>query len=238
MRCLKKVLIVSILFNVLSCCCIAYCFYKTDFVVRISNKLGYYHNIPTRCDVDCVLGWTNTLKKLNLDVDVVFFGNSMTCDGNFQEYFPDKKVCNLGYPGDDMKGMIRRVEQITAVQPEKIFIMAGINGLKLQSLSDFERQYKFLIEKIQNENPSSELFIQSILPVGENSNFCDNYKIVEANCIIRQVAMDKKLCYIDLYSVYAKDGCLPADLTYDGIHLKSSAYKIWMEQIKRNINNK
>lgn len=229
-------LVASILLNVLCFVLLVYiCFYETDFYKRVANKIGFYFEIPTRQDNDCVLAWTNTLRKLDLKVDVVFFGNSITCEGNFQEYFPNKKICNLGYPGEDIKGMMRRVEQISVVHPSQVFVMAGINGLKLQSLDDFKSQYEYLVDKIIQQVPSVDIYIQSILPISKSSTYCDNAKIIQANQIIKEIAHERNLVYVDLHKVYAVDNALPENLTSDGVHLHLAAYKIWVENVSAYI---
>lgn len=53
---------------------------------------------------------------------------------DFQSYFPNKKIIELGYPGDNIKGMQMRVAQIVAVHPKKVFIMAGTNSLSYKKI--------------------------------------------------------------------------------------------------------
>lgn len=238
---MKKInlyLIVSVLLNILFFELLVYIvFYKTDLYKRVASQFGYFVATPSRQDDVCILAWTNTLRKLNLKVDVVFFGNSITCDGNFQEYFPQKIICNLGYPGEDIKGMIRRVEQIAVVHPSQVFVMSGINGLKEQSLDDFKIQYEFLVDKIIQQVPSAEIYIQSILPISKSSNYCDNFKIIQANEIIKIIALERHLIYIDLYKLYAVDQFLPDNLTTDGVHLRLAAYEVWANRVRSYIEN-
>lgn len=116
---------------------------KTSFFRRIGTRMGICEMNPKdRGDYYCISGWTNTLNKLNYDADVVFFGNSITRGGDFQDYFTDVKTCNLGYPGDNMDGMMLRMGQIKAVNPEKVFVMAGINGLQSQTIMFLKRNTK------------------------------------------------------------------------------------------------
>ena len=85
-------------------------------------------------DYWAIRGWTNTLQKMSYDADICFLGNSITYASNFQTYFTDKKIVELGYPGDTMIGMMRRMDMLRAVCPEKVFLMAGINDLANQSM--------------------------------------------------------------------------------------------------------
>lgn len=123
---------------------------KTNYFRRIGSRMGICEmSAKSRGDYWCIIGWTNTLNKLEYDADVVFFGNSITGGGNFQSYFPNVKTCNLGYPGDNIDGMMLRIGQIKAVSPEKVFIMAGINGLYLQTEAVFESKYQIMVDSIK-----------------------------------------------------------------------------------------
>lgn len=229
----KIVLCISWTINTLLVFLLCYVtFYTTDLSQRIGTKLGLCQYVPARADNDCVDSWNNCIKKLDMKVDVVFFGDSHTAGGDFQKAFPDVKSLNLGYVGEDTKGMLRRVETIAAVQPKKIFLMAGINGLKGQSLSDFEYWYTVLVDSIRIAVPNAELYIESILPVTASSDYCDNAKINEANTIIRHITQERNITYIDLHTAYADKETLPENMSYDGLHLTEDAYNIWYEAIK------
>jgi lysophospholipase L1-like esterase len=197
---------------------------------------GEVYIVP-RSDDDCIKSWNSCIRKLNIKADIVFFGNSITEGGEFQDLFPDKKVVVMGYIGEDTKGMLRRVDAITSVNPEKIFLMAGINGLKNQKLEDFSKWYELLVDSIQYTNPKADIYIQSILPITKESNFCDNNKIKVANNLLRELAKSKDISFIDLHSKFEKNNSLNEDFTYDGVHLKKEAYFIWKQEIKEYIYN-
>lgn len=196
-------------------------------------------NDPTkRGDYWCIIGWTNTLEKLHLDVDVVFFGNSITRGSCFDRYFPNVSICNLGYSGDNTDGMLFRVKQIKTVNPEKVFVMAGINDLHVQTIwteQVFSDKYATMVDSIKQAVPTARIFLQSILPVnpfmkaGKTFNWD---KIVKCNEIVRKIADQKGCVYVDLYRLYAVDGIMPKELTRDGVHLYPEAYDRWAEEIR------
>lgn len=229
----KAWIIVSVVLNVVLLAALYYvAFVKTDFSKRMMAKITHEAYVPERQDDCCVASWNNCISNLDMEVDVVFFGNSHTAYGDWQHVFPDVKSINLGYIGEDVKGMLRRVDAIASVHPKKVFLMAGINGLQQQSLSDFEYWYAALVDAIRNSVPDAELYIESILPLTSYSDYCDNGKIREANAILRRVAEERGLTYIDIYSQYAVDGALPDNMSEDGLHLKHDAYSIWYNEIK------
>ena len=224
----KAMIILSLVLNVVLIATLYYvACVKTDFSKRMMAKIKHEAYVPERQDGCCVDSWNNCVKKLDMEVDVVFFGDSETAGGDFQKAFPGVKSINLGYIGEDVKGMLRRVDAIKAVNPKKVFLMAGINGLQRQTMDEFEYWYVTLVDAIRRDVPEAELYIESILPVAAYSDYCDNAKIRDANAILQRLAIERNIPFIDLYNAYAKDGVLPDDMTYDGLHLTIEAYSVW-----------
>lgn len=191
-------------------------------------------------DYYCIGGWTNTLEKLHLNVDVVFFGNSITRGSSFEKFFPNVSICNLGYGGDTTVGMTHRAKQIKAVNPEKVFVMEGINGLHIQSESIFTEKYATMVDSIKQAVPEARIYLQSILPINPSMKAGKTFKnkiekIARFNEIVRTIAGEKGCVYVDLYNVYAKDGIMPKELTPDGVHLYPEAYDRWAEEIRKYI---
>lgn len=180
-----------------------------------------------------VFSWTNCLKKMNIEADIVFFGNSITRGSDFQRSFPDKKIVNLGYTGDGFPNMLERIEMVRCCYPKKIFVMACINSIKRWSDDEFYGYYGQLLDSMLTIVPADSLFAESILPVNQDMPFAKeigsnaNEVIPVKNAIIRRLCEEKGCTYVDLYSAYNEQGTLPARLTIDGVHLKPYAYKKW-----------
>jgi lysophospholipase L1-like esterase len=204
---------------------------KTNYFEHVLYKLQIIENKQKSGDYWAKEGWTNTLKKLNMNSDIVFFGNSITHDSSFNEYFTDKKIVNLGYPGDNIQGMLTRVEQVRCVHPKKVFMMAGINGITYLSEKRFKEGYTALVDSMLTIVTSDNLYIQSLLPVSEDFKI-DNNLIIERNELIKDIAEVKHCTYLDLHTLYYKNGELPKNLTRDGIHLYPKSYDRWAEMIK------
>lgn len=229
----KAWIIISVVLNVVLLAALIYIGgYKTDYFKRVHAKLTHTPYVPDRQDDCCVASWNNCIKKLDMEVDVVFFGDSHTAGGDWQKAFPDVQSINLGYIGEDVKGMLRRVDAIAAVHPKKVFLMAGINGLQQQSLCDFEYWYAALVDSIRAAVPEADLYIESILPVTGYSDYCDNSKICEANNIVRKIASDRNIQYVDVFTVYAYESALPDSMSIDGLHLTAEAYSIWYNTLQ------
>ena len=161
---MKRSVTILIITNVILCIALLYVGYKSLQYKRLISE--------NRKEYDCLRGWTNSLASLHDTVDVVFFGNSITHGGRFDQAFPDMKVCNLGYPSDDLAGMIKRIPQVVAVHPKKVFLMGGANNIRLFDKVLFETQYQELIKALRDSLPDATIILQSVLPI--------NYEICKA----------------------------------------------------------
>lgn len=183
----------------------------------------------------CLQAWTNSLRQMNAKADIVFFGDSLTYYGDFASVFPNKVVCNLGLRGDTIQGMIDRVEQVRLLQPNQVFLMAGINDVANCSVESFRKQYETLVLKLKEQLPDAMIVIQSMLPVNDKvfPISCNNEQIEIRNKIIAEIVKSLSFKYIDLYSIYIKDGVLANLDTIDGIHIKCESYYKWFQELRR-----
>lgn len=178
--------------------------------------------------------WLNCLMKLNIHSDIVFYGDSHTRYSDFRQFFPELSITNLGCNGDDVNDLIRRIEMLEQVHPRKIFFMGGINGSASTLIETYRLKYDVLFTTIKKRIPDAKIYIESLLPLNPRAYdiFCSNEKVVQINRVLSELAEKHNLVYIDLFSVYSKDGILPMDVTDDGIHLKLDCYDKWAEAIK------
>lgn len=205
------------------------------------DRLTYKLNIKTETPVtsDSYKSWENCLEQLNIKADVVFIGDSLTANGNFQKAFPNTSVCNLGCYGDRIVNVRSRISTVSSLHPSKVFIACGVNSLACRNLKTCKYQYKKLITECVKELPDTKIFICSVLPVADVKNpYCDNDKIRNFNHYLKSLSQSQKLTFIDLYSAYEQNGSLPKKYTQDGLHLTSSSYVIWYKLIKKYVYTK
>ena len=175
----------------------------------------------------------NCISQLDYDSDIVFFGDSITQFMDFQSSFPDKKCVNLGVSGDNLSSMIHRCYTISSTSPDKIFVEGGVNSLDDLSVKQASALYLELITQIIDENPDSEIYLQSILPISKSSQSrkLTNQHIIDMNEQIKNIADNYNLTYIDIYSLYVKDGEMYPEYTKDGVHLKDEYMYIWADEL-------
>lgn len=167
--------------------------------------------------------------------DVVFFGDSITADGNFASLFPELRVVNLGVYGDTLEDLRQRVPQIQEANPAKIFLLGGINSLRNDNLEFCEYHYRKLLQEIQSACPKARIIVQSVLPVDaglEKMLCCSNETVRAFNLRLQAFAEEFSLPYVDLWSAYEKDGALNPELTRDGVHLRFDVYGLWAELVR------
>ncbi|MCP3929019.1 MAG: G-D-S-L family lipolytic protein [Bacteroidetes bacterium] len=225
----KPILIISLLINVLliagwvflvnSLGGVKYMWYK----VQNRGMTGMYEHRKTHFEM--------LPEKENT---IVFLGNSLTAECEWSEFFPGIPVQNRGISGDLSSGVLERLDPILFQQPEKIFLMIGINDLLFVSPEHIADNYRKIIKNILRQSPHTKLFLQSVLPVNNSVRNVgiSNQDILRLNTFIRTLSEEFKLEYIDLHKLLAnEEGELQARFTVDGLHINGNAYLIWKKAI-------
>lgn len=221
-------------------------FIHEDYGNKLLNKLRLTKtempsttNITAEPEIDYTLeSWENCLSQLNYDADIAFLGDSITYGSDFQDYFgADIRICNLGLPGDSIEGILGRISMVPSVNPEKVFVMAGINGLSDENIEEQVRLYAQLIDSIEDDVP--EIYIQSVLPIAQSreAQYCKNETIRTFNTFIKKLAQVHDCTYVDLYALFSdNDGYIESIYTTDGIHLTDVAYKKWGNRLEEFVD--
>lgn len=170
--------------------------------------------------------------------DLLFFGDSITADSNFGEYFPERSVVNLGVYGDTLEDMLARVDAVQAANPRRIFLLGGINCLRPDNVERCVEQYRELLDALRAACPDAKLCVESVLPVGKelDPDGSVNDAVRRFNAALEPLAQEKGCDFADLYAVYERGGVLDPTLTRDGIHLNFTAYGPWADCIAHLID--
>lgn len=77
-----------------------------------------------------------------------------------------KEIINRGIGSDTAEGLYNRVDQITRLQPDVVFIMIGINDVELGiPASDTIDYVKKTCETISDSNGETTIYLLSVLPI-------------------------------------------------------------------------
>ncbi len=171
--------------------------------------------------------------------EIVFLGNSITDGAEWFELLGNEKCLNRGISADITEGILLRLDQITKLQPKKLFIMIGVNDLSRNMTPDeVIVNYRKILERVRNESPRTKVYVQSVLPVNPATGMAKNHtnktpEIMELNGKLKELATEFGHTYIDLFSLMADaENHLPRSFSVDGLHLSYKAYKVWADAIR------
>ncbi len=131
-------------------------------------------------------------------------------------------------------------------RPEYLIITLGYNGYaqnggeKLSSL--FRRAYEKLIDSVKTASPSTKIIAQSIFPVRAGTAVKDptrvNSRIDELNLILRELASEKGIKYLDTASILKDEGgTLRAEYSCEGSFFHADGYHLSDTGLRAVINH-
>lgn len=200
--------------------------------ISIASSQGAYDSLYLKNPSYKNLTALYDLSKIQ-SADVVFLGNSITFGGNWSELLGRERVVNRGIGSDNIPGMLRRLHQITSLNPKLCFVMAGINDLYQDTPVDtvFNR-YVLLIDSLRAHGIIPVL--QSTLHVNPKWKRAEvkNLEVAKLNRLLQQYAAERSLVFLDLNSALSENGVLKNESTTDGVHLTAAAYQAWRDLVE------
>jgi len=222
---------------------------KIKFLILITVFIGFRPlsaQIAVKIDSNYIFsGYTEQLahfKKMPiLPHAIIFVGNSLTDAGRWNDILPELPVLNRGISGDISYGVLARLDEITRHQPQKIFLMIGVNDLKRTvPTKNIIDNYFRIVREIKRASPKTKIYLNSILPINpgkliESFKTVTNSDIQILNEGLRRLAQtEEKVKFIDLHTAFTdKNGNLRSEITPDGIHLEVSAYVELVNYLKK-----
>ncbi|MDD4610265.1 MAG: serine hydrolase, partial [Bacteroidaceae bacterium] len=177
--------------------------------------------------------------------DIVMLGNSLTENGgDWSKWLNKKNVVNRGIRGDVAMGLYDRLDQILPGHPKKIFILTGANDVSHDLSSDtIVAHIGKLVDRIQLESPTTEIYLQSVLPINESfhrykrlTNKTAQFPEINEKLVV--LAAKKGVTFINLFPLYvAEDGLtMRKEVTRDGLHIIQREYKKWGKALQPYLN--
>lgn len=165
---------------------------------------------------------------------IVFIGNSITNMHEWGEAFGSSLVLNRGIAGTVCDELVENLEPFIINHPAKVFLMAGTNDLGTSGMNYPEypaQRIRKIIRRIQQESPTTEIYVQSILPSRNGLRTPDN--IIATNKLIAGICQELGATYVDLYSkMVQSNGSMSSTYTYDDLHCSAVAYAAWCKIIE------
>lgn len=183
----------------------------------------YYHQRVTHFQ---------TLPKTNNEI--IFLGNSITDGGEWSELFKDPHVKNRGISGDITTGVLNRLDNIVKRNPEKIFLLIGINDLARGISPDTVfHNILHIVSLIHEYSPATKVYVQSIFPVNKKpgkfpSHVNKGQQVKYINKELQENTKQFDFTYVDVYDALKNStDALDLEYTNDGLHLLGAGYMVW-----------
>ena len=168
--------------------------------------------------------------------EVIFLGNSITDAGKWAELFQNPQFKNRGIAGDKTSDILNRLQEVLESEPAQLFMMAGINDISQEVTNDdILKNYEEIFKEIAVKSPYTEVFVQSVLPVGKEKGFHMNESVKDLNQRLEALCARQKVAYINLYESMGKDGALNPEYSNDGLHLNGKGYQQWKKNIQEYV---
>ena len=166
---------------------------------------------------------------------IVMLGDSLIQNCEWHELLQDPRVLNRGISGQWSDVLLKRMGHVTALKPAQVFVMTGINDLRARTPDEITSTLTKIVQRIKDESPSTKIFVHSILPVNNeiHNTGRTNEDILSLNTKLSAMCSDSGCRFVDVHSLYAdENGRLKAEYTFDGVHIKGTAYKEWAKALK------
>jgi hypothetical protein len=168
--------------------------------------------------------------------NAVFIGDSITYQFELPIY-ENITMLNRGYSGKTTSYVLAKLDEILDLSLDKLFLLIGINDIAVgYTQEEITSNYADIVSKIKEQSPSTEIYLQSILPVSDFKTNINSGLIPLVNADIENIALTNSgVTYIDLYSLFADNsGNMQREYTIDGVHLTDLGYDIWIDKLRND----
>ena len=120
---------------------------------------------------------------------------------------------------------------------DKIYLMLGVNELGWNGTDIFREHAENLLQRLKADHPEAEIVIQSLLPVSAEQDakgtYVNNRRILAYNQVWMELAEENGCDYVNIAeAVTGEDGCLPAEMSFDGVHLNRAGCHAWLDYLR------
>ncbi len=163
---------------------------------------------------------------------ILFLGDSLVADHDWQARMPSFKVENLGVPGATTHDLLTSLPNIKpkGADAEVIVVMIGTNDF-LSGNDEFLPQLKNILVDLSHDYPASEILVNSLLPM-KLANLPHN-SISSLNTHIEAITMRTGCCFLDVHKRFI--GSDKQLFQEDGVHLTAAAYGLWERALLEHI---
>ena len=128
------------------------------------------------------------------------------------------------------------IDEVNGRDYDVIIVLIGMNQVDYDN-TYYKNSYRQVIEGLQSRAPEADIILHLITPISaaasaRNEFGCNNGAINRKNDVIKSLAEEYDLEYIDAREVLADDsGCLISGAASDGVHPGPTYARIWINWI-------
>ena len=163
---------------------------------------------------------------------VVFLGDSIIEQGQWDGWFPALPTLNRGIGGESIADVAARLDSALHA-PRAVVLMIGTNDVhEARNFADIAAaaiRMRDLVGAIRQAVPAAALIVNSVAP----RTLHYRERITQFNAELVRIAAAADAQYLDLWPVMAgPDGAIRPELTTDGLHLTAQGYAAWAGALK------
>ena len=163
--------------------------------------------------------------------DVVMLGDSLTEGADWREFFPAVRILNRGIAGDTGAGVLNRLDEVIGRRPKSVFLMIGINDLRMGvPISAISANIQSIVGAL--EERQIRVVLQKTLYATATYRPQLNSKVDELNNAVSDLCRPPRVLCLNLNQILGEDGALSASFAIDGLHLNAAGYLAWKNEIE------
>jgi lysophospholipase L1-like esterase len=158
---------------------------------------------------------------------LLFLGDSLLADFNWQERITHFEVLNLSVFGETAQGLLNRLPSIQeqVIDPHIILIMTGTNNLLMEDYN-YTETLRQIVVQLSHTYPAAEVIINSLIPL--QISWLDKEEMKRINGEMEELSLKSGCCFLDVFTKFdARTGLFQAD----GIHFTEAGYNLWARSI-------
>lgn len=183
-----------------------------------------------------------------IDDNILFIGDFYTEKLDLDDFdYPYVKISDKSLTTEDLLNDMK--DKVYKFNPSVVIIQLGIidldNGSKDEQIIE---RLNDVIYKIKENRPYAKIYIESLYPINkEVDNYeddildddIDNKLIRGINQLIKSLAYENDINYIDVFDLISDDDYnLDEKYTDNGIYLNDNGYKVILDEIRKNVDDK
>ena len=159
---------------------------------------------------------------------IIFFGDSITYNGDWGTLKGNYDVRNSGFPGFTTSHLVWLMnDNVIKYQPDTCYLMGGINDIGVGiPLNRTRLNYQQIVDS---------LLKHKIVPVIQSTLYTrtpeENDKVDSLNMFLKHLAIQRNVRFININKILSTDRMLKKELTIDGVHLNKDGYSLWKSML-------